>query len=87
MSASREKKQRQGTERTNKVDQAQAAYKKKARIYSVIAIVVAVAVVALLVYGSGIFEKGKTAATVGGEKLTVGELGYYYYGARYMYAR
>lgn len=87
MSASREKKQRQGTERTNKVDQAQAAYKKKARTYSVIAIVVAVAVVALLVYGSGIFEKGKTAATVGGEKLTVGELGYYYYGARYMYAR
>ncbi len=86
MSASREKKQRQGAERTGKVDQTQAAYKKKVRTYSVIAAVVAVAVVLLLVYGSGVFERGKTAATVGGEKLTVGELGYYYYGARYMYA-
>ncbi len=88
MSASREKKQRQGAERTGKVDQTQAAYKKKVRTYSVIAAVLAVAVVLLLVYGSGVFEKGKTAATVGGEKLTVSELSYYYYGGlRYTYAR
>lgn len=88
MSASREKKQRQGVT-DHKVTQAQAAqtaYKKKVRLYSIIAIVLVVAVAALLVWNSGVFQRGKTAATLGSEKLTAAELGYYYYGTRYMYA-
>ena len=89
MSASREKKQRQDAGPSGKVSHAQAeqaAYRKKVRLYSVIAIVIAVAVAALLVWNSGIFQKNKTAAVIGSEKLTTAELGYYYYGARYMYA-
>lgn len=88
MSASREKKQRQGVtdHKVNQAQAAQTAYKKKVRLYSVIAVVLVVAVAALLVWNSGVFQRGKTAATLGSEKLTAAELGYYYYGTRYMYA-
>lgn len=89
MSASREKKQRQGAGPSEKVSQAQkeqAAYKKKVRAYTVIGIVVVVLVAALLIWNSGIFQRRATAATVGEHKLTAGELGYYYSNARYFYA-
>lgn len=89
MSASREKKQRQGagpSEKATQVQKEQAAYKRKARIYTVIGIVVVVLIAALLVWNSGLFQSKATAATVGDEQLSVAELSYYYYDARYIYA-
>lgn len=89
MSASREKKQRQGagpSEKATQVQKEQAAYKRKARIYTVIGIVVVVLVAALLVWNSGLFQSKATAATIGDEQLSAAELSYYYYDARYVYA-
>ena len=89
MSASREKKQRQGAGPSEKAVQAQkeqAARKQKTIIYSVIGAVAAVLVIALLVWNSGFFQARATAATVGSTDLTVGELSYYYYGLRNEYA-
>lgn len=82
MSASKKKLQRKAEVDVEKVSEAeakQAAYKKKSRLYSIIAIVIVVLVAALLVWNSGVFQKGATAATIGGEKLSVAELSYYYY--------
>lgn len=89
MSASREKKQRQGAGPSEKVSQAQqeqAAYRRKVRTYTAIGVVAVVLVAALLVWNSGIFQRRATAATVGEHKLTTGELGYYYHNTRYFYA-
>lgn len=86
MSASKKKMQRRETVDQAKVTEAQAkqaAYKKKARTYTIIAIVVAVLVAALLVWNSGVFQKNATAATIGEEKLSVAELSYYYYNNYY----
>ena len=85
MSASREKKQRQGTglsEKALQAQQQQAAQKRKTVIYTVIGVVVAVLVAALLIWRSGFFQARATAATVGDTKLTAAELSYYYYSAR-----
>lgn len=89
MSASREKKQRQNTgpsERSAKLQEEQAAKKRQIIIYSVVGVVIAVLVAALLVWNSGFFQARATALTLGDEKLTTAELGYYYYDARYYYA-
>ena len=86
MSASKKKLQRKAEVDVNKVSEAelkQAAYKKKSRTYSIIAIVVVVLVAALLVWNSGVFQKNATAATIGDEKLSVAELSYYYYNNYY----
>ncbi len=86
MSASKKKLQRKAEvdmEKVSEADAKQAAYKKKARTYSIIAIVVVVLVAALLVWNSGVFQKGATAATIGSEKLSVAELSYYYYNNYY----
>ena len=86
MSASREKKQRQGaglSEKALQAQQQQAAQKRKTVIYTVIGVVVAVLVAALLIWRTGFFQSRATAATVGGRTLTAAELGYYYYSARY----
>lgn len=88
MSASKKKQQRKAEVDVEKVTQAQeeqAAYKKKARLYSVIAIVVVVLVAALLIWNSGIFQKNATAATIGDEKISVAELSYFYYNDYYRY--
>ena len=61
---------------TNK-EPMEAKYKR----YWVIGIVVAIVVIALLVYNSGVFTKNQTAATVGGEEYTVSEVAYYYQAA------
>ena len=53
----------------------------KYKCYWVIGIAVAIVVIALLVYNSGVFTKNQTAATVGGEKYTVSEVAYYYQAA------
>lgn len=89
MSASREKKQRQNAgpdQKAVKIQQEQAARKRKTILYSVIAGVVVVAVAALLIWNSGFFQARSTAATLGGEKLSLAELSYYYYDARSYYA-
>ena len=85
MSASREKKQRQGaglSEKALQAQQQQAAQKRKTVIYTVIGVVVAVLVAALLIWRSGFFQARATAATLGDTKLTAAELSYYYYSAR-----
>ena len=59
MSASREKKQRQGagpSEKATQANQERAAYKRKARIYTIIGVVVVVLVAALLIWNSGLFQ-------------------------------
>ena len=84
MSASREKKQRQGagpSEKALQAQQQQAAQKRKTVIYTAIGAVVAVLVAALLVWRTGFFQARATAATVGGTKLTAAEMSYYYYNA------
>ena len=89
MSASREKKQRQNAgpeQKAVKVQQEQAARKRKTILYSVIAGVVVVAVAALLIWNSGFFQARSTAATLGDDKLSLAELSYYYYEARSYYA-
>lgn len=88
MSASREKKERQGTasqgltqKQLKEAKEAQAA-KQKAIAYWIGGIVVAVLVVALLVWNSGFFQSRATAATVGSENLSMGEMQYYYSSVR-----
>ena len=88
MSASREKKQRQGggpDPKTIKAQKEQADRRRKNIIYGVAAAVVAVAVAALLIWNSGFFQRRMTAGTVGGEKMSVGDLSYCYYSARTNY--
>lgn len=82
MSASREKKQRVSAEPVDKAVQAQqeqAAYKRKARTYTIIGVVICVLVAALLIWNSGLFQSRATAATIGDNELSVSELSYYYY--------
>jgi hypothetical protein len=86
MSASREKKQRQGSGPSGKaarVSQEQAAYKRKARTYTAIGIVVVVLVAALLIWNSGFFQARATAATVNDTNYTVNDICYLYANTRY----
>lgn len=90
MSASREKKQRQSagpSEKTSKVQQEQAARKRQTIIYSVTGGVIAVLVIALLVWRTGFFQARTAAVTVGDETLTAAELGFYYNNARSTYVQ
>ena len=95
MSASREKKQRQGaglSEKALQAQQQQSARKRKTVVYTAVGVVIAVLVAALLIWRSSrnglvhdlitAAHAKDTAATVGGTKLTAAELSYYYYNAR-----
>ena len=70
MSASREKKQRrsdpdQGLTQKQRAElRAQKAAKQKAVLYTAIGVIIAILVVILLVWHSGIFQRGATALTV-----------------------
>lgn len=89
MSASREKKQRQGagpSEKALQAGQQQAARRRKTIAYTAIGVVAAALVAALLVWNSGFFQGRATAATVGDLKLSTAELSYYYYYARNQYS-
>ena len=84
MSASREKKTRQSdpnkglTQTQRKELQEQKAAKRKAVLYTVIGVIVAVLVVILLVWHSGIFQRRETAVSVGGRDYSVTDVMYYY---------
>lgn len=83
MSASREKKFRQGqaeaiNEKQLKAQQEAAQAKRNTIIYTVIGVVAAVATAALLVWNSGFFQSREAAVTVGGEDYSVTEVQYYY---------
>ena len=85
MSASREKKQRQGagpSEKALLAQQQQAARKRKTITYTAVGVVIAGLVAALLIWNSGFFQARATAATVGDASLSTAELGYYYNVAR-----
>ena len=89
MSASREKKQRQSagpSEKALQAQQQQAARKRKTIVYTVVGVVIAGLVAALLIWNSGFFQARATAATVGDTTLSAAELSYYYYNARQPYA-
>lgn len=93
MSASREKKQRISSAANGPTEkerrQAEAARKERSKtiLYTVVGVILAVLVVALLVWHSGIFTKGKVVATVNGKDYTVAEMGYYYYPTANMYSQ
>jgi len=83
VSASREKKARQetGKELTPKQLKAQQDAKKAKRntiIYSVVGVVCAVLVAALLIWNSGFFQKRAAAITVGGVNYPAVDVQYYY---------
>ena len=89
MSASREKKQRQSAgpdQKALKAQQEQAARKHKTIVYSVVGVLAAVLVIALLVWRTGFFQARAAAATVGDETLSAAQLSYYYYWLRNEYA-
>ena len=83
MSASREKKQRVAqaangpTEKERRAAEAARKERSKTILYTVVGVVLAVLVIALLVWHTGIFTKGKVVATVAGKDYTVAEMGYY----------
>lgn len=84
MSASREKKVRQdvkGQELTEKQLQAQkeaAQAKRNSIIYTVIGVVAAVAVAALLVWNSGFFQGKAAAVNIGGTEYSAADVQYHY---------
>lgn len=92
MSASREKKQRQGGSTASvraqaAQTQAEAARRKMIQ-YTVIGVVVAVLVAALLIWNSGFFQRRMPAVTVNGTSYTAGEVSYHYYSSwNYRYAQ
>ncbi len=83
MSASREKKVRQAltglSEKEKKAALEQAKRRKKAILYSVLGGVAALAVIALLIWDSGVVQRHMTAYTVGNHKYTAADLDYFYY--------
>ena len=83
VSASREKKTRQTmTDEINdkqlKARQEAAKAKRSTVFNTVIGVVVAVLVAALLLWNSGVFQKGATAATIGDVDYSPAEVSYYY---------
>lgn len=92
MSASRTKKERQtqaSTSLSQKERREQAEAQKSHRnaiIYTIIGIVAAIAVIALLVWDSGVIQKHSTAITIGDAKYGVVDLDYYYYSSYSNYA-
>ena len=93
MSASREKKQRQTSNVRNakKLTAAQkaAAAKRKTTQYTLIGVVVAVLVAALLFWDAGFIQRNTTALTIGSVEYSPADVNYYYnsiYQNTYLYA-
>ncbi len=88
MSASREKKIRQELAASGIPDikdiRAEEARKQQRRtnlLYGSIAVVFVVVAAALILWNSGIIQRGATAVSIEGEKYSVSEMSYYYYNA------
>ena len=85
MSASREKKQRQGggvdDKQRREIEATQKARSKVVR-YSVIGGICAILVIALLVWNSNFFQRRTIAATVGDKQYTVSDVAFYYNNAK-----
>ena len=88
MSASREKKNRQELAAQGHVDprvereQKEAAERKKNKlIYGGVAVLFVIVAAVVLLYNSGIFQRGATAVTVDGKNFTAAEVDYFYYNA------
>ena len=85
LSASREKKQRQGgtpTDKTLTETQKADQTRRKTIQYTVIGVVVAVLVAALLIWNSGFFQARTTAVKVGGTSYTAAQASYFYHGTQ-----
>ncbi len=84
MSASREKKQRRNdpeqglTQKQRQELQEKQAAKRRATLYAVIGVVIAIAVVVLLVWNSGMIQRGATAVSVAGRDYGPTDVAYYY---------
>lgn len=85
MSASREKKKRQELLASGAADpkaaraaEQRAAERRSNLLYAAVGAAFAVVVAALLVYNSGILQRGQTAVTIDGQKYTVPQTAYYY---------
>jgi len=84
VSASREKKDRQGMaaqgpgEKNMKQKREEAAAKRSRIIYIILGVVFGVAAVALLVYNSGFFQSRSTAVTINGQKFYPADLEFHY---------
>ena len=85
MSASREKKIRQNLSpetmdgRQHAQREKEMAQHRKTVLYTVIGVVVALAVAALLVWDSGFIQGKFTAATIGDKSYSVADVSYYYH--------
>lgn len=85
MSASREKKQRRGdpeqglTQKQRAELREKKAAKQKTVLYTAIGVIIAILVVILLVWHSGIFQRGTTALTVDGRTYNVNDVDYYFH--------
>ena len=85
MSASREKKLRQDLAAQGITDpklireaEERAKARKTNTLYGIIAAVFVLVAAAVLVYNSGVLQRGKTAVTIDGEKYTAAQVNYYY---------
>ena len=85
MSASREKKLRQDLAAQGITDpklireaEERAKARKANTLYGIIAAVFVVVAAVVLVYNSGVLQRGKTAVTIDGEKYTAAQVNYYY---------
>ena len=86
MSASREKQNRQAAAgrtdpKTAREAQQRKGEKRTSLLYGVIAAAVVIGVIASVVWRSSLIPKMTTAATIDGEKYSVGEVSYYYQSA------
>lgn len=84
MSASRERRQRQAdaqrpmTQKERAELKEQKAAKQKTVLYAAIGVIVAILVVILLVWDSGIFQRSQTALSIGNHNYSVTDVEYYY---------
>lgn len=69
MSASQEKKARERAEREEKRLQQEKADRRAMTLYTVVGVVVVLAAIIMMVWSSGVIQRGMTAVEVGGEKF------------------
>lgn len=88
MSASREKKTRQElgsnyvSPKQQKALDEQKANRRTTAVFAVCAVAFVVALVALVMWNNGVFQRGVAAASVNGKDYSVSDVAYYYYNSR-----